>query len=743
MDSFVGKLIVISGLTYRINAQDETNCVLYEWNSTKFEPVIISSDSLRTKMSDGSACYAEDQCQIFTDENELKERLPGEVLEEYETRKAFMRKVMEKAGFGMMNLAGRSPKPWFESLYKEFGYTKCKARRIVLRCAYSSPWESGLVDKRFFVKGKEAVGYSSFAGRRFENGTCPYRIEEDDIEHMEEAVNLLKEGKHRSITVVYRWLIDTYYSETLPMPAGVRALDDSMRRILPKGQRISERQFRLYLSSKKEEIKEAHLGMEAYRNDCRRLYGRPSEGLPYPGYLVEVDALDMDLNIVSAYNREKAASRPTIYVMRDVLTGMILAAAVTLEKNSVAGVARLIMNMLTDHVEFAARFGIELEPDLWPSFIIPSAWRTDHGSDFMSKDLEAALVNANVRKESAPPRTGSYKGKIEGLFNVFYKETKPFLEGHGLVSKEYKGNDVKGAHLTIEDMWAIVILFVKWFNGHVYTSKERKIDPKMMKDPEASNTSRFLWNWGVKHQGSPRIADEATRIQMLFNLMEKVSASINKDGIHCCGLIYDEPEDDRDMTDRIIAAKRTSGKRDSKGEKLNDVSIRRDPATVEYLYYIKNGRIMRCTLNTTLSRDMRINSLSGELRFMTWDEYEDFRAAEKVMKANDEEKLLEGSIAYGKSVTKVVCSSESKIPASSRNMRENHLEERQEDNSRNSLTRALEAPDSNQEEETTPPETPEGYEVVDTPAEDEQEEEFEFLDPVAEMIRRANTDYKG
>lgn len=419
---------------------------------------------------------------------------------------------------------------------------------------------------------------------------------------------------------------------------------------------------------------------------------------------------------------------------------MILAVSVTLEKNSVDGVKSLIVNMLSDHVKLASRFGIELEPDLWPSYVLPAAWRTDHGSDFMSKALEEALVNVNVRKESAPPRTGSYKGKIEGLFNVFYKETKALLEGHGLISKEYKGNDIAGACITMEGLWAITILFVKWFNGHVYTSSERKVDPKMMKDPEASNTSRFLWNWGIRNQGAPRYADESTRMQIIFSLLEPVKASIRRDGIHLGGLIYDEPVDDRDLTDRILTAERNAKKRDADGVRFNVIMLRKDPSTVEHLYYIKDGRLMKCTLNRELSNDMTVRSLSGELRFMTWDEYDDFRSAEKAMKERDSEKVIDDAIGYGKSVTAVVKASVKRIPASGKNMRKTHQIEKQEDNSRNSVSSILGLPES------APTAEPE-YEIVEQPEKSVVKKtvatEAEIFDPVVAMINRANNDYKG
>ena len=603
-ETYKGTLIKIDEKEYRIYDQQNGLFYLIEYKTTQFEPVVMSRHELEEGLNAGTIKIAEDQKIWLLDEDAFVSRLSQADAEMLNRKKAFWEEVKVNAGTGLLSLAGKKPKKWFEELYNKYEISKASAFRLVLKVTQNHPEICGLVDHRYKgakAKSSENVGIRKSYESRYANDERVHILSPEDKANMDKFIEALKKGKYRTIKLAYLAMLDECYTVRTLVPKGVKTIGET-RSFLPEGQRVSEPQFRRYLAQKEEDIAAIRMGKEAYRNDRRRLYGRPSTECPYAGYLVEVDALDVDLNIVSNYDHDAGVSRPTIYAMRDVLTGMILAVAVTLNKNSVRGITQLVMNLLSDHVALGKRFGIEITEELWPSFVVPSAWRTDHGSDFMAKALEEALNKAGVRKESAPPRTGSYKGKIESLFNVFYIKTKPYLEGNGLISKEYKGNDIEGACLCLDSLWTVAIEFVKWFNGHVYTNTERKVSSDILKKcPDAENSSAFLWKYWVEEKGEPRKADVATRTQILFNLMEVVPATIQRDGIHCKGLIYDEPLEDQGLRDAILASRSNANKRTTEGKLRNSIELRRDPGSVENLYYTKNGKVLKCKLNMARS----------------------------------------------------------------------------------------------------------------------------------------------
>ena len=704
--NYKGTLIVKEEKEYRIYDQQDGVLYLIDYNTTKFMPSMMDLQTLEDKLADGSIKIAEDQKVWILDEDAFVSRLSPDDAEMLNNKKAFWEEVKEKAGPGLLSLVGKSPKKtWFKELYNKYEISKLSACRLVNKVIRNHPEICGLIDRRY--KGAKSNSSKLKTNRksyenRFANDEKVHILTSEDEAHMEEFAEFLKKGKYRTIDLAYHAMLDKYYSKSVIVPKGVETFGKEVKELLPPGKRVSSAQFRRFCNKQKEDIVAIRMGKEAYRNDCRRLYGRPSTECSYVGYLVEVDALDVDLNIVSDFNHDVSTSRPTIYAMRDVLSGMILAIAVTKEKNSTLGVARLVMNLLSDHVALSERFGIEMAEELWPSFVVPSVWRTDHGSDFMSHALEKALTQIGVRKESVPPRTGSYKGTIESLFNSFYTKSKPFLEGHGLITKGYKGNDVEGACLSISGLWAVAILFVRWFNGHIFDSSDRKIAPEVLKKcPDAEPSPTFLWKYWVSEKGSPRLVDDTTKTQVLFNLMEIAPCSIYRDGIHYKGLIYNEPMEDQDLRDKVLAARSNSGKRTTTGERLNSIELRRDPGSIEHLYYIKDGKLMECNLNMERSNVNLVQSLSGKLRYMTWDEYEDYLKAEKKMLTKSKEKAYVDEINYGKSVTALIEDAKKSTVTSSKNMRIRHELEKQEDNSRNTIA------------STIIPRTPEDTTVVD------------------------------
>lgn len=684
MKNLEGKLIEFENNTYRIYHQDDFFYYLIDYFKSAITLRVVPVIQLDELIELGVCLFAENQHILFVEQKVL-DNMMDNAKTRFETYKTFIREIENHVGPTFMEIVGKKTKKWFTELYQSMGISKCTAFRIINRYLKSSPKENGLLDSRFSSYSSNRQSRYNGCGRKTAKGESPHVINDDDIRNMEQAFEIYKGGQQRTIHNAYLWMLDRYYSYEVAIPAAINSSATTIRRPLQPGERVSERQFRTFLNDRKQELMEAKLGIRAFRNNNRRLFGRPSADVPYAGYLVEVDALDMDLNIVSDYNKDKAVSRPTLYAMRDVLTGMVLAVAVTLEKNSKMGISRLVMNLLEDKVELAASFGITLNPQFWPSGIIPSVWRTDHGSDFMSKDLEIALAKIGVRKETVPPATGSFKGKIESLFKVFYTELNPVFEGHGLVSRKYKGNDIEGACLTLTSLWEIVVRFVIWFNTHPYKTIERKLTPEMLKEPDATNTSAFLWKYSIEHYGSPRHFDDDSRRQTLFNLMEPVNASICRDGIHVLGLIYDEPSDDLELSAKILLATGKSSR------KANDnIVFRRDPATVEYLYYVQGGVIRKCSLNTQRSgSDFQITSMGNTKRYMTWDEYDDFRSLEKDVKRQDTEISLIQDVLFAKSTSAIIQASVKKSRTSKKEIKLNQLIERQEDNSSNKLSDAL------------------------------------------------------
>lgn len=141
------------------------------------------------------------------------------------------------------------------------------------------------------------------------------------------------------------------------------------------------------------------------------LTGRPKHGHALrhcvgPGAEFMIDATVADMYLVSRYNRSVVVGRPTVYLVMDVWSRMIVGVLVTLDPPSFEGVALVLENIVTPKQEFCARYGLQIDQHQWPCQYLPSiGFVADRGSDYMKADawimvtqhLHLSISNVKVR----------------------------------------------------------------------------------------------------------------------------------------------------------------------------------------------------------------------------------------------------------------------------------------------------------------------------------------------------------
>ena len=116
--------------------------------------------------------------------------------------------------------------------------------------------------------------------------------------------------------------------------------------------------------------------------------------------MVEIDACEVDISLVSSLDNNKTIGRPIVYFMIDVYTRLILAVSVAFDNNSILGVTNLFINLSDDKKKYCAKYGIEYDNDkIWPSNIIPRRLRVDRGSEFKSKEFDRICNELGIEKQ--------------------------------------------------------------------------------------------------------------------------------------------------------------------------------------------------------------------------------------------------------------------------------------------------------------------------------------------------------
>lgn len=388
------------------------------------------------------------------------------------------------------------------------------------------------------------------------------------------------------------------------------------------------------------------------RNDKRLITSDSLFGVQGPGDMVEIDACEADVSLVSMLDNNQTVGRPIVYFMVDVYSRIILAASIAFDNNSIVGLTNLFLNLSDNKQDYCNRFGINFDnPALWPSNIIPKKVRVDHGAEFKGKEFERICNELNIERILVPVATGSMKGIVEQSFHQMHMKQNVHLENYGLIEKRHDSKHHTESTLNIYQYTQMVITFVLTHNQQCLTNYPLTKD---MIEKKVKPVPALLWEYGVKYYGYPRPITNMQ--QYLFNLMIPVKSKLNKRGICYKDLWYlPAPSDDPQISKQMFDA----------GAKKILFEVRIDPRDVSRVYYIRNGKLIQAPLNARLHGNADYNG-------MTFKQYEDYRKAKKELLADGRiknEELSAASFAVNNAIVQGAKKEALSLPTDMRNAR--------------------------------------------------------------------------
>lgn len=280
-------------------------------------------------------------------------------------------------------------------------------------------------------------------------------------------------------------------------------------------------------------------GRKVFEKICRALLDSSNRETHGPGSRYQIDATILDLYVVSRVDRNRIVGRPTLYVVVDVFSRLIVGCYVGLEPPCHMGVALSLLNTLEDKVEFCARHNVEIEPSEWPVAEM-CKWLLADG-ELKRPFAEALPTFLNVQVETAPSYRGDAKGVVESNFRT--QQATFAADRPGYVQKpkegERNGHDYRlDAVFTIDEVYALVILSILEANTRRRTDYEGNPEITVSGTPFVP---RALWEWGLEHFRS-----DAKRIDYgvaRTALLPQKHVKIVRRGIRFAhGLYYFSPE---------------------------------------------------------------------------------------------------------------------------------------------------------------------------------------------------------
>lgn len=262
--------------------------------------------------------------------------------------------------------------------------------------------------------------------------------------------------------------------------------------------------------------------------------GKAADDAFGPGFF-EIDATHFQIHLVSRLTKGKLVGRPTVYLIVDIYSGVIVGYAVTLENPSWATAALALYNCFSDKGAIFERLSLPYETKDWPCRELPNMLRADRAE--LVSNMGQEFPSSGIRVETPPPMTPEAKGTVEGKHAELKKSQKGRFDLPGRFAKIRKRRDPDGkkaAALDILEFERILVEVIMDINREPIEPK--RIPPDAL--PEGARVASRIgfYEWGLSHragftrQMGPNFVYE--------HLLTTAKATVTPQGIHVKGEVF-------------------------------------------------------------------------------------------------------------------------------------------------------------------------------------------------------------
>ncbi|MBD2741907.1 Mu transposase C-terminal domain-containing protein [Coleofasciculus sp. FACHB-1120] len=328
----------------------------------------------------------------------------------------------------------------------------------------------------------------------------------------------------RPLTKAFQLTLEKFF------PIGYRELaDGSKEPILPPAEKLpSLRQFQYWYEKSSDITRQliTRKGERRYNLSHRAIVGNSTQMAFGPGSLFQIDATIADVYLVSSLSRRWIIGRPTLYLVIDVFSRMIVGFVVTLEPSSWLGAMLALENATADKVEFCKKFDLEITEAEWPSHHLPEAILADRG-EFEGYNANNLVDSLGVDVDNTPPYRADMKGIVEQSFNQLNNEAIHWLPGSVKKLPERGERDYRlDGVLTLYEFRQLMILAILDHNSEKRLNKY-PMDEFMIQD-ELEPYPVDLWQWGAENRVGSLHWQPPENIRL--NLLPTAEASVTREG---------------------------------------------------------------------------------------------------------------------------------------------------------------------------------------------------------------------
>lgn len=460
---------------------------------------------------------------------------------------------------------------------EKIGKSKKEIYRLLKRYWFYGKTKNALLRNYFDcgAPGKPRE-YSKKPGPKSNNGNV-FMITDKDKKIFEAAIIKFHVKRKMNLTATHQHMCEENYNSGYYRKNGVLVPMIELKKM------PTLRQF-LYWYNNEFPFVNKYLNRHGKRKaeiDVRPLLGDATERALSVGYLYEIDSTPADIILV-AEDRKTIIGTPTLYIVKDVFSRMIVGFHASLSPASTIEQMVALENAATSKVEFCEQYGIEIEESEWPCKNLPQYLNGDRGE--LKAKWSENLVGLKVDVDNAPSYRGDLKPFIERHFGLTNDKIRELLFQVGAKPAKAKErgelDPTRNAALTIYEFTQFMIHQIITFNKSAL-NKEYFVTREMFEDKiELSPLS--VWNWGTRRN----LLHQVTRNLLRYTLLPKGTATVNRWGIEFSKMCY---TNEHGLKAGWFEEKLVDG------QKYIEISY--DPRNISSIFIrLRDGEIKQCNL---------------------------------------------------------------------------------------------------------------------------------------------------
>lgn len=584
--------------------QDVESVILYSLTNTSstVKPIAISLEGFTELVSSGAAKKAKYELPTYLLVDE--ENIPGEHIARRDKNYNLIRDIISDSTF-IFDYATKKRSPELAAYAKKNGVDRKSIARLI-----SVYWRNGQDKMALLPAYAKSGGYgrdrtptnkplgAPKQPRTIAVNRAPKFIVDDDakIKFKKALKKYYLREAGLTLAKTYENLLKDSYEEELKLS---EACDRAP--LIPTKKQFSY--WRTKLFSKDQIIKQRTSENDYLRNK-RGTLGSIIDQSFLPGTHFEIDATVADVHIVSELGTQYVLGRPTIYIVADRASRMIVGMHVSLYHASWRAARQALANCFLTKSTYCKDFGVYIDDSEWPCAHIPKELVCDNGEMI---GLQPKKVLTPMTKLSfTPPYRPDCKGVVEKRFDIINKKGLHDLLGTTRGGQVVRGSrdPRKDAIYTLNEITVEIIKVILEHNRSILD--DLAFSSPLLIENDLSPTPLNYWKIHIaKHKHE---LQSANRNEVISRILPPAEVSMTRSGIYFNGMYYSCSEIEEL---NLASVARSSGRW--------KLEARIDENTTNFIYVRldKNKEFIRCDL-LPRSRMLRNKSMFDSNFIQDW-----------------------------------------------------------------------------------------------------------------------------